>query len=420
MRVTKSRLLQIIREEVRSAVVDQGLEDELVREEEEIESEEGDLPLPPKVSGIDNPAEKRKFKKAFLDTYTDYKSMSPRPTNFPKEIRIGPEAPGAKVTPDIAKKLIQDLGYEVQQEILPGGMGSCSGKGCTYVVAATNDSPPFSVVFGSANKGESFEAALRDDLATGSGPLGDELLSSLGMTRADVQKIDPPLPARARPLTGQIRDDGQAISDITIHTSGGPMYISLKDPTGGTFANNGVAGMFVDTADGFIPGEHPLDDFVSALGVDKMRVALGASDYKMMRDTPPERCEVVTPDTFDGPKIANYLASALGYGYVYARKQTKGGYHIERLETEEDARALVGMPTNINIIYARFCNTGKSKSKGTRVIVDTDNGARYEVAIRNKSGKIVPNQMTISIKGYPTSSIHETYTRRAFERFLKF
>ena len=198
------------------------------------------------------------------------------------------------------------------------------------------------------------------------------------------------------------------------------MYISLKDPTGGTFANNGVAGMFVDTADGFIPGEHPLDDFVSALGVDKMRVALGASDYKMMRDIPPERCEVVTPDTFDGPKIANYLASALGYGYVYARKQTKGGYHIERLETEEDARALVGMPTNINIIYARFCNTGKSKSKGTRVIVDTDNGARYEVAIRNKSGKIVPNQMTISIKGYPTSSIHETYTRRAFERFLKF
>ena len=159
---------------------------------------------------------------------------------------------------------------------------------------------------------------------------------------------------------------------------------------------------------------------MQALGIDKMRVALGASDYKLMRDTPPERCEIHKPENFDADKVSNYLASALGYGYVYARKMNKGGYHIEKLETEEDAKALVGRPTSINIIYARYCGAKKTeRSKGTRAIVDTDNGARYEVAIRNKSGKIVPNQMTISIKRYPSHSLQEIRTRRVFERFLK-
>lgn len=98
-----------------------------------------------------------------------------------------------------------------------------------------------------------------------------------------------------------------------------------------------------------------------------------------------------------------------------------GGYHIEDLETADDARILVGSPTSVSIIYARYCGDKKTqRSKGTRVIVDTDNGARYEVAIRNKSGKIIPNQMTISIKRYPTTSINEIRLRRALQASIRY
>ena len=431
MRVTKSRLLQIIREEVRSAVVDQGLEDELEQEEEGLESEEDlepeevPLPLPPKISGVDNPAEKRKFKKAFLDAYgQEYKSMNPRPKNVPKEVRLGPEEVGVKVTPDIARKLIQDLGYEIQQEILPKEPGSCTGKGCTYIVGATNSSQPFSVVFGGSNKGEQFEAELHADLVAGSGPLGDELLASLGMTRQDIASVDPQQKPRARPLTGVIRDDGEAITDITLRTNDPDnphVYLSIKDPAGGTFANNGIAGMFVEAENGFVPADHDLDTFVNALGIDKERVARGVTDYKLMRITPADLCSPVRVDSaqLDTETIAQYLSSALGYGYVYARRVGQSGYHIEHVRTEEDARALVGMPVSVAIVYARYCGEKRTeKSKGTRAIIDTDNGARYEVAIRNKTGFINPNQLVTSIVRYPSESIHESLMRSALRAVL--
>jgi len=419
MRITKTRLVQLIREEVEAASGIQGIDLDSPDGAEQEEEEESPPPA------IDDRREKMKFKKSFLSTYSDFKSMSPRPTNQPKEVRVGPVSPSIKVTPEIAKKLIQDLGYEIQQEILPGAPGAKTGKGTTYVVAATSDSAPFSVVFGSANKGESFEAALRDDLQTGSGPLGDELLSALSLTRADVLGIDPPLPARGRPLTGEIRDDGKAISDITIHTlkDGSPsqLYISLKDPTGGTFANNGVAGMFVEDENGIVsPADHNLDNFIHAMGIDKQRVAQGVNDYKMMKSSSAAHCKTEAPEAFDPETIANYLASALGYGYVYARKKTTGGYHVEHINTADDARALVGLPVSIRIIYARYCNDGSSKSKGTRAIIDTDNGARYDVAIRNKSGRVTPKELGISIIRYPSKSIHETRLRWVLQEFARY
>ena len=388
---------------------------------EEIETISTDIPqsleldLTPQPAGIEDlqqsvdmsyasmQKEKREFKKIFLSAYSSFKQMTPRPTNKPKEVRLGPTDTLTKVTSEIARKLITDIGYQIQEEIMPGQPGAKTGKSTTYLVSKDSMSTPFSVVFGSANKGESFEAALHADLVAGSGPLGDELLSALGLTRADILSVEDPLPARKRPLTSTIRDDGQAISDITLNTPTRKIYISLKDPQGTTFANTGYAGGFIESEEGRVsPGSHPLDDFISALGIDKNKVAQGVNDYKFKKISDPSQCSIENSKSFDGQKITDYLAAALGYGYVYARKKRKGGYHIEDIKTADDAYAIIGVPTSVNIIYARYCGDSRNQSsKGTRAVVDTDNGARYDVAIRNKSGGITPKEIAVSIKAYP-------------------
>ena len=127
-----------------------------------------------------------------------------------------------------------------------------------------------------------------------------------------------------------------------------------------------------------------------------------------MRNSPPKQCNAikVADGNFNAEKIATYLASALGYGYIYARQLSSGEYHIEHINTPDDAKKLIGIPTKVTIRYARYCGPGRmDNSKGTRAIIDTDNGARYSVAIRNASGKLVPTEMKIQISKYPSKSL---------------
>ena len=296
------------------------------------------------VSYVNIQKEKREFKKSFLAYHSEFKEMSARGDN-PKEVRVGPIDPLTTLDSDMSKRLITDIGYKIKSTLLPGTPGSKSSMYTTYLVAKDDMSAHFSVVFGSANKGERFEAALHTDLVSGDGPFGEEFLSAIGLTRQDILSVEPLIPARGRPLTGKIIDVGSAISDITLNTTSGTIYISLKDPRGGTFSNNGIAGMFVEDEMGIVyPSPHRLDGFVNALGIDKQRISQGVNDYKTTQ-----------------------LSS-------------------------------------VRIIYARYCGDARNQSsKGTRAIVSTDTGARYDVAIRNKSRGIIPKEIVISIKSYATN-----------------
>ena len=244
-------------------------EDEVLKDQELI----SDI-SPEKITpSSSNREEKIQFKKNFLSSYSDFKSMSSRGEGE-KEVRLGNKDATASLSEMEIVDMLMKLGYSIQKEVLPGSPGAKSTKYKTYVISKP-DRSSFSVVFGSANKGEKFEAELHKDLSSGAGPMGDKLLSAIGLSRSNVISIDPPLPARSRPLTLDISDVGKAISDITLNTSKGKMYISLKDPAGGTFSNNGYAGAFDVTPDGLVTANHRLDDFVSALGIDKEKIAQG-------------------------------------------------------------------------------------------------------------------------------------------------
>lgn len=351
-------------------------------------------------------AEKIKFKKAFLGAYSDYKEMGSRGEGE-KEVRLGLKDATKTTSDSEAEDLLVKLGYDIVEVIPPGGAGSKTSKYKTYVVRQ-GDADPFAVVYGSANKGEKFEAELWNDLAGHMpSPLGDVFMSSIGLSREDIIEVEPQKPPRKRPLSNQIEDVGAAISDITIrvNTPDGEkrLYISLKNPTGGTFSNNGYGSGFAQNSDGTISsGNHPLDDFVKALGIDKEKIAKGVSDYALDRNSDADICSVQEGD-FDAEKISQYLGSALGYGYIYAR-QSKEGFHIIQLDSAEDTKKLVGKPTSVTVRYARQCEDG-GRSKGTTAAIEMDNGAKYSVAIRNKSGKIIPREITISINRYPDPEI---------------
>jgi len=351
-------------------------------------------------------AEKIKFKKAFLDTYSDYKEMGPRGEGE-KEVRLGLKDATKTTSDSEAEDLLVKLGYDIVEVIPPGGAGSKTGKYKTYIVKQ-GSADPFAVVYGSANKGEKFEAMLHADLSgVMPSPMGDVFLSAIGLTREDVIEVEPFAAPRRRPLTGEITDVGSAISDITIrvnaHDGEKRLFVSLKDPAGGTFANQGYSSAFVQNDDGTIsPGSHPLDDFANALGIEKDKVARGVSDYALDRNSDADICTVQEGD-YDSEKISQYLGSALGYGYIYAR-QSKEGFHIIQLDSPEDTKKIVGKPTSVKIRYARQCEDG-GRSKGTTATIEMDNGAKYSVAIRNASGKIKPSEMKIQILRYPDPEI---------------
>jgi len=353
-------------------------------------------------------SEKTKFKAVFLDAYSDYKIMSPRGEGE-KEVRFGLKDATKTTSDQEAQDLITKLGYEISEVIPPGAAGSKTGKYKTYTVNQPG-SDSFAVVYGSANKGEKFEAELHADLLGAMpGGLGDVFLGAIGISREDVLEVEPFAPPRRRPLTAEITDVGSAISDITIrvNTPDGEkrLFISLKDPAGGTFANQGYGSGFSENPDGTISSaSHRLDDFVEALGIDKDKVARGVSDYALSRKSDADICQVQSDD-FDAAKISNYLGSALGYGYIYAR-QSKQGFHIIQLDSPEDTKKIVGNPTAVTVRYARQCGEGRTeRSKGTTASIEMDNGAKYSVALRNASGKIRPSEMKIQILRYPDPEI---------------
>jgi serine/threonine protein kinase len=367
-----------------------------------------DADVPPK----DLRRAKSSFKSLFLSTYKDFKGMNPRPANQPKEVRLGHIDSIKGVTPDEARKLIAGIGYRIISEIPPRQPGSKTSKGITYLISKDETSPPFSVVFGSANKGEKFESELRNQLMAGSGPISDSLLNALGLSYSDILSVSEAESARPRPLTGEIRNDGPAISDITLNTSSkGKIYLSIKNPAGGTYSNPGYGGGIVLDQEGRATvGSHQLDDFVEALGIDKNRIVQGINDFISNTASEQGHCPPVQVTNFNAQKVANYLAASFGYGYTYARQMRGGDWHIMELNSPQDVISLVGKPVSVVVSYARYdCSgPGAPSSKGTRAKIETDTGARFDVAIRNKSGSVIPNQMAITISKYPTSIMNES------------
>lgn len=396
-------------------------------------------------------SEKTLFKSRFIKQHPEYEKKAPTPTGGGEpEARLGNKDPTFVVTDTVARKLISaiksdpndpdDLGYEVVKVITPGLTGHKSNKYNTYIIQPVGkEGSQIPVVFGRSTAGQRFEYTLHKQLGdqllsdTVESDLASGFLEALGLKATDIKSIDELGDPAKRPLTDKIKDVGEVISDITLHTEknertdklpgkdndgGRVLYISLKDPKGDTYANQGYASAFTENESGvFYIGAHISDAFINALGIDKDKVVAGLSDYVSGNISGDDLC-VVKPVEFKADIIKQYLGAAMGFGYTYARKR-HGGWYVMALHNATDVESAIGTPTEVRITYARNCESGRHpKSKGTRATIKTSNGAKYDVALRNTKGGIRPTGIIIKILKYPDNKISENIDRAFIRRLI--
>lgn len=336
-----------------------------------------------------------------------------------KEIRIAPAEGSHIYTDDEINKILARAGLKIVSVIPKKAPGSLSGSFSTYIVSKGASKYPIIFTKG-RNLGQVFEDTLAQEaeaLKTGVVSLRiASLLKEIGINPDNIKDTEQTGGKnQARPLLSTVPEVGAIISDLTLvlkrkdksanSKDGKTVFISLKNPTGDTFANTGYAGGFVQGKDKngepiVVSGKHPTDDFLSALGVNKRLAAKGFTNVLQGKRSPvaepPARfskkavIEDVEPEgTQDYEKVQTYLASAYGFGYWYARDMGGGKWHVEKIESEDDARNLVGEIRRIDISYPGV-------TKQVTCSVMTTKG-RYIVEVRNTQRGIIPQQVNVRI-----------------------
>jgi hypothetical protein len=100
-------------------------------------------------------------------------------------------------------------------------------------------------------------------------------------------------------------------------------------------------------------------------------------------------------------KVKNLLASSFGYGYWYVREKSKGDIFVHYIDGEQGAYDMVG-ELNADAVKIKYPGTN---TKALDVVIDTNSPVlskdddktplRYQIVIRNASGKVLPARLNI-------------------------
>ncbi len=273
------------------------------------------------------------------------------------------------------------------------------------------------VLAGGANKGEVYE----QDLLS-------KMQASLGMPIEDVEfpdiqklfkalKIDPEdyvpddinfmgASDTKRQLSFEGPTDlGDKVADVVIDSKSGPIYLSIKDQKGSGIYNGGnVTFVYLNDDGKAIFDQSKYNDkplfreIFEACGIDPQKMADGINAYITKKG---EKGEFQTSTDVDLDKVRNLLASSFGYGYWYVREKKGDDIFVHYIDGEKGAYDMVGTlnPSAVKIKYPG------TTSKNLDVVIETnspvfkqDEGRvplRYQIVIRNASGKILPARLNI-------------------------
>lgn len=308
-------------------------------------------------------------------------------------LRLAPSEAGDMIDEKTLQAFFKAAGARNIKILPPKSPGSASSKFNTYAMVVGGE--PVNVVIGQGrNLGQTFEDAVNievEEALTGGkiSPRIKDLFEQIGISTSQVAAVEQASKKRVkRPLSPNLVDVGPEISDMTLKLKKGkPVYISIKNVSGDTFANAGCSGMFEVREDKsgivVVPRKHPLDDFVRALGVDKKIAAKGYTNYANGI-----KQAIVGKGQPDLDKVRDYLMGAYGFGYWYAREEGKG-FHVIDMTTPVAVEDHVGDVTNVEVRYPGI-------SKQITCIITTTNG-RYIVEIRNSHGGIDPNEIKVKV-----------------------
>jgi hypothetical protein len=272
------------------------------------------------------------------------------------------------------------------------------------------------ILAGGANEGEVYE---QDLLAKIQGSVGfpideiefpdiQKLFNTIGIDPEDITPDDTEFMGAAdtkRQLSFEGPTDlGAKVADLVIHAEQ-DIYLSIKNKKGSGIYNGGNVPFITLNEEGIAVfdkskyDEKPLfREIFEACGIDPQRMADGLTAYITQEG---EASEWESSTDVDLTKVKNLLASSFGYGYWYVREKTKGEIFVHYIDGEQGAYDMVG-ELNADAVKIKYPGTN---TKALDVVIDTNSPIlskeddktplRYQIVVRNASGKTLPARLNI-------------------------
>ena len=210
-----------------------------------------------------------------------------------------------------------------------------------------------------------------------------------------------------RPLTfsdgaitcGKIENDnyniGRAVTDVTVKTDNGEIYLSLKSGSSVTFVNAGVKKLFPD---GFFENDEQLPDsgkkLLDMLCIDEDKFKNVFKSYVEKEGKKKAEKEVV--DIKDAlvknTLFKKFMYSVMGYGFIMVHQIKGDNVEYINLLTENDMKKYV---KDINEAYIEYPKNGEAKR--VDIIVKYDE-IEFKINIRNKQGGLYPTHIMADYK----------------------
>jgi hypothetical protein len=325
-------------------------------------------------------------------------------TGSKKEIRI---QPAGKIPPtdEDLRQAFARIGLTLVEIAPPKTPESKSSKFATFVVKDQQEVIHYIVLGGGAesNKGMAYERQMSEKLKNelpnqNSVPFFIQLKEVTGPV--EFTDVKPAFSGHAvrRQLTDKPHNAGEIISDLTLVDSSNKLYyISLKNISGLTVANNSLKQMFVEQEDSSIKvNDVPtIDPLLNAAHLDKQKVADLIKAYTT--GTPAGTFSPEAINDADTGTIRKYIASAFDYGYYYVRELKNDKFEIKDLTTEEKLNEFIGDVINVSISYPYYAGPGaREKRKAASIITTTSTGQKFVFSLRNKQSGTIPTEITLT------------------------
>ena len=353
----------------------------------------------------------------------EFEKIAPdlKPSVKDQAIRLIPKA-GKIYTDEELKALFAKLNLTFERIIEPASVldnpESKSSKFPTYAVKDQQGALHY-IVQGkgsSANKGEEFERQTRTTIeaAIESGDINRQ--NSIPLLRQFKMLLDKPElvftdfkhgRVTRRALKPEPNDAGNVIADFILYdTEKTPYYISLKNEGGDTFSNNGIGGMFKQEGNKIIATNESfdIDPLLTAVGIDRNKIAKGATDYLNRVPSGPGLREN-TPVVIDDAKkeiVKGFLKSAFDYGYYYVRQKEENtdNYLMTSLLTSDDLDNFVGTIKSVYINYPYFAGTKRTESRKGGNIYITAESKPLRVVENNEvvDGKVMNHKFVFQLR----------------------
>ena len=210
-----------------------------------------------------------------------------------------------------------------------------------------------------------------------------------------------------RPLTfsdkaitcGHIENDnyniGRAVTDVTVKTDEGEIYLSLKSGSSVTFVNAGVKKLFPDA---FFKGEAELTDegkkMLDMLCIDEDKFKNVFNNYVEKEGKKKAKKEIVDikDQLAKNDLFKKFMYSVMGYGYIMVHQIKGDDVEYINLLTENDMKKYI---KDINEAYIEYPENGEAKR--VDIVIKYDE-IEFKINIRNKQGGVAPTHIMADYK----------------------